>query len=392
MLNLTAERAVTDLAEGVLSVRQLAGLLASPIPVDSSGDAVRPVLDRVTARLDGPAFDPGSAARSPDRCPFAQVVSERLDLERLAPTLSRVLADDFGEVDRLVDAAAAADFDSVCRRAVVPGTDGASIRAYSAGSPAAPPLVISSACGMPARLAEPWIRYFSADHFVITWESRGLFDDPDEFVGRTDLGAQVDDLFAVMDHFDATAAHIAGFCGGAVVALAAAARQPDRVTSLSLWHGDFDLGPDTPKTDHQRNLQGLMAMATRTRVSASGVHAVLCQSMVDSVPPDLAHLVLYPYATPEVLLRYCQLNGALMGADVRPHLAEATQPVLVVTSEDDETAHPDGSRLVAAGLSDARLHVYPHGDHISLFRGAPELLATAADFVAEHDPPRSRSG
>jgi pimeloyl-ACP methyl ester carboxylesterase len=125
-----------------------------------------------------------------------------------------------------------------------------------------------------------------------------------------------------------------------------------------------------------------MAMATQARVSATGIHAVLCQSMLDSVPPDLAHLVLYPYATPELLFRYCQLNGAIMATDARKLLTGIVTPTLVVTSTDDATAHPDGSRAVAAAIPDADLLVTEHGDHISLFRGPAELLEAARSFIS----------
>jgi 3-oxoadipate enol-lactonase len=223
---------------------------------------------------------------------------------------------------------------------------------------------------------------------VLTWESRGLFADTADFDGATDVDAQTRDLFAVMDRFAVGSAHVVGLCGGAVVAVCAAAAEPDRISSLSLWHGDFDLGPDTPKTDHQRNLQALMGMATRTRVSASAIHATLCHSMSQNVPPDLAHLVLYPYATPELLFRYCQLNGAIMEEDISGKLARIGQPTLVVTSTDDSTAHPDSSREVAARLPNATLLVREHGDHISLFRGSARLLDAAVDFISRHAPQR----
>jgi len=239
---------------------------------------------------------------------------------------------------------------------------------------------------MPVRLAEAWIRRLAVDHRVLIWETRGLFCGCEDFAGATDVAAQGEDLVAVMDAFGVARAHVAGLCGGAVIALTAAAAAPERISSLSLWHGDFELGDAAGKTDHQRNLQALMALATRAKVSAAGVHAVLGRSIAGQSPPELAHLVLYPYANPDLLYRYCLLNGAIMDADVRPVLPAVGQPTLVVTSLDDSTAHPDGSRFVAAALPAARLHVEPHGDHISLFSGAPELIDTLVRFIAEQPP------
>lgn len=137
------------------------------------------------------------------------------------------------------------------------------VQAYAAGGPSAPVVVIVSACGMPVRPAEAWIRRLAAGHRVLTWESRGLLGDvPADFDGASGVAAQAGDPLAVMDHVTVSSAHVAGLCGGAVISLVAAAARPDRIASMSPWHGDFELGDDALKTDHQRNLQGLTSLAT----------------------------------------------------------------------------------------------------------------------------------
>jgi len=391
VLSTQTRTAVAGLASAVLSLRPLIDRLEQPVAVAPASPGAQRVLDRVAGRLGAPRFAPlealaGAAPAALDT--FGAAVSRRLDLAAREHLLDELPDDRLAAVDLVVDETAADDFAAFCTRATVRGADGAAVRAYAAGDPQAPAVVIASACGMPVRLAETWIRRLAADHYVLTWESRGLFGDledldPENAGAATGVAAQCGDLFAVMDHFGVAAAHVAGLCGGAVLALAAAAERPARISSLSLWHGDFEVGDETLKTDHQRNLQALMNLAVTAHMGAAGVHAVLCRSMASATPLDLAHLVLYPYATPELLRRYCLLNGAIMGADARPWLAAVKQPTLVVTSADDSTAHPGGSRFVAAALPDARLHVLPHGDHISLFRGDPQLLDTAAGFIAD---------
>ncbi|MFE0417513.1 alpha/beta fold hydrolase [Streptomyces tendae] len=389
MLSLETRRAVAELAKAVQDVGPLAHALVPPLhvaPADRRG--LQQVLDRVTKRLRVPSM---RLTNRKNLTPFDRVVSARLALERLAgPLTASAVDEDTDAFDATVDSALALDFDSFCERATVHAADGTVLPGYAAGDPGARGVVLASACGMPARLAEVWMRRLAVHHRVVTWESRGLFADTDMDTGAgygaTDVTTQVGDLFSVMDHFGLREAHVIGLCGGAVLAVRAAGAQPERVTSLSLWHGDFELGEHAPKTSHQRNLQAFMAMAAENRVSASSVHAVLRQSMLGAVPPDLAHLVLYPYATPELLFRYCQLNGALMGADVASQLPRVTQPALVVTSEDDDTAHPDGSRYVAAALPDARLVVADSGDHLALFRSGNSMLDLAARFITQGEP------
>jgi pimeloyl-ACP methyl ester carboxylesterase len=68
---------------------------------------------------------------------------------------------------------------------------------------------------------------------------------------------------------------------------------------------------------------------------------------------------------------------------VEQYLTRVKQPTLVVTSEDDETAHPQGSRQVAGGLRNGRLWVEPHGDHSSLFQAGNPLMQVAVDFIGQ---------
>lgn len=380
VLSLETRRAAAELTRGIQEIRPLAGAMEVPprvAPADRNG--LQRVLDRVTSHLTAPPLE---LAPRKTLGTFDRVVSARLGLDRLAgPLVLGGALDRPDEVAEVVDATLAGDFDTYCEHATVCADDGAPVPAYAAGDPDTPGVVLVSACGMPARLVEQWMRRLAVRNRVVTWESRALFGEVERFHGATDVDAQVRDLFAVMDHFGLPDAHVAGLCGGAVIALAAARSRAERVCSLSLWHGDFELAHHAPKTDHQRDLQTLMAMAAENRVSAGGVHAVLRQSMTATVPSDLAHLVLYPYATPELFFRYCQLNGSIMRADVAAGLSAIRQPTLVVTSEDDRTAHPDGSRYVAAALPDARLVVSGHGDHLALFRTESPLLTLAVRFI-----------
>jgi 3-oxoadipate enol-lactonase len=267
----------------------------------------------------------------------------------------------------------------------VPAADGARLRSYAAGPPGGPAIVIASACGMPVQLCEHWLQFLSADYRVLTWETRGLFGDPAsaadfDRIGH-DLASQAADLVAVMDAHGVPAAHLMGLCGGAAIAAHAAADQPGRVSSLSLWHGDFSGSPG-PATSHQDNLKALMAMATASREDAAAINSALAQAATATVPPELLELVSYPYGSDELFYRYCVLTGQTMNTDISGKLARIRQPCLVVTSEDDHTAHPAGSHRVAAALPDAVLQVEPHGDHLSAFGAGDRLRRLLTDFLA----------
>jgi 3-oxoadipate enol-lactonase len=269
---------------------------------------------------------------------------------------------------------------------VMPAYDRIPLRCWTAGPQDRPAVVIASACGMPIGLAARWMTALSSSYRVVTWESRGLFAagagqglGP---LGGHSLDVQGKDLLAVLDGFGIRQAHAMGICGGAPIALAAAAH-PDRITSMSLWHGDYELGSDAPKTIHQQDVASLLAMVSRGRAQAEAMYKLMRRpATLERLRRDIAHYLIHPYASPETLYRYGLLNGAIMSTDCRP-LLTASQPALIVTSAKDTTVHPAGSQLVAAHLIRAQLRGVPDGDHLTAFDAEAGLVELALSFLQD---------
>ena len=399
---LAAGTAVADLAAAVLSVRPLLESLAGPVRISAcQGRDAAPCPADGRARTDpGGAADLaaviGAIARGvgvgnllafPER-PGVQLTGvERLVSDRLAVWEYRMALAGLGqgalaEIATIASQVADAGFDRYRSSSAVIAADGVPLLVYAAGARADRAVVISSACAMPVQLCERWLEALGPEHLVLTWQSRGLDATNDDFDAmKLDALTQAADLIAVLDRYGVRAAHVMGICTGSVIALAAAAAYQERVRSLSLWHGAYEFGPDELKTSHHVHMQALMAMAAQDRRTAAAAHAVLWQATARSTPPDLAHLVLCPFATPELLYRYCKVNGTITQTAVAGFLHQVAQPTLVVTSEDDDTAHPDASRAVAAGLADATLAIEPHGNHLSLFKAGPRLERLATGFI-----------
>lgn len=385
-----ARSAVARLAAAVCAVRPLVEGLGGTVRVTAGTAAGWPDgrwrdLDRVLGRVARAAGVDGLTLTrdAGDLQVFERVVSDRLALADVAGAVTPTADGLLDDAGRITAEAVAGSFDGFFGRQTTRSHDGLPLTVYSAGPPGET-VVVVPACGMPAALAESWMRYLARDRRVLAWESRGLFGaaghDGDYAV---DTGAQAADLFTVMDHYGVTGAHVVGLCGGAVIALAAAATRPDRIRSLSLWHGAYAFAGGSPRTRFQNDLIELMTIAAHSRAAARSVQAAFWQVALTSTPADLAHLVLYPYTSAELFYRYCRLNGTLARTDVEQYLGRVHQPTLVVTSEDDQTAHPQGSRQLAEGLPNARLRVEPHGDHASLFHaGGTPLMRAAADFIA----------
>lgn len=402
MLEPRARQAIARLVTAVLAVKPVIDGVSTPIRVVPVGrtpadpraswpgqrwDELDRLLARVTRRAGVAGLALSRTAALGDLQVFERVISERLALADLPGTVPPRPEEWLAEVDRVTAETMLDSFDVFFHKEEIVSGDRLPLNVYAAGS-GREAVVLVPACGLPAALAESWMRFLAQDRRLLAWESRGLFGaagvDGDYAV---DTAAQVADLFAVMGHYGVDRAHLIGLCGGAVIALAAAASQPDRICSLSLWHGAYEFGRGSPRTRFQNDLIELMGLAAHSRATARSVQATFGQVALTNMPGEVAHLVLYPYTSPELFYRYCRLNGALARTDVEPYLPRVWQPTLVVTSQDDETAHPQGSRQVAAALPNARLRVEPHGDHASLFRPDCPLIQVAVDFITEQRLP-----
>ncbi|MFC6083627.1 alpha/beta fold hydrolase [Sphaerisporangium aureirubrum] len=398
MLEPRANEAITRLVTSVLSVKPLMEGLAVPVRVvpvardtaDPPGtwsarrwSGLERLLDRVAgqAGVTGLSLSRGMAVD--DLQVFERVISDHLALADVANTVGALPEELPAQAGRVIAASVANGFDVFFRKDTVVARDGVPLNVYGAG-PGDETVVLVPACGMPAALTETWMRFLARDRRVLAWESRGLFGPAGQSGDHAvDVTAQAADLFAVMDHYAVSSAHVVGLCGGAVIALAAAAGRPARISSLSLWHGAYEFGSGSPRTRFQDDLIELMAIAAHSRAAARSVQTAFCQVALRTTPAETAHFVLYPYTNPELFYRYCRLNGSIATTDVEPYLTMVEQPTLVVTSEDDETAHPQGSRQVAEGLPNGLLRVEPHGDHSSLFHADTTLMQVAVDFIAE---------
>jgi 3-oxoadipate enol-lactonase len=373
-----------ELARALSSLQALLSAVGSPRcatggtvdPEPATVRSLQEVIDRVARGLGLPRL---LLAATPEGLSAAELaISNHLALGRLLDSADRLSALSYHAVDEAVASARA----GAPQCSVLLSHDGAPLHCYSAGRPSPSAVVLVSACGMPVGLVEGWMRQLSEGFRVVTWESRGLFGADPGFDARDhSLAAQAADVVTVLDGFGIVRAHLMGLCGGAPIALAAAGIA--RVSSLSLWHGDYELGGEAPKTQHQQAVEVMLTMSGRSRADARSMHAIFQRrETLAKLRADIAHHLLYPYANGELLYRYARLNGAIMTTDCRPLLA-ATQPTLVVTSLEDATAHPQGSLFVASRLPQGRLEVMPGGDHLAAFDASPNRVELARAFIAE---------
>jgi 3-oxoadipate enol-lactonase len=392
---LTRPSAMTEarriaLADLVDAVRQLEGLTGQVGPFalpSGTCDRAPELITAVCRALNVPlTFGAPSGERDRD---FA-VVALGTEIQRAqrSPELAGLSSEDAAAAARCLYEQENAGY----RVRAVYRPDGTLITAVEAGPHEAPCVLLSPPCGLSYRLSLPWLRALRSSYRCVIMQTRGTCEqiqDREDFDRRGyDVGHQVGDLLAVTEELVTGPVHLMGICGGAAVAIAAAAQRPDQVSSLSLWHADLELGPEAPKTDHQINLRALLDLGGESRDTAAWLRHRLASGPMTGVPRGIGPLVVRPYATAELFYRYAKLNGATMHWDSRPAAAGVIQPCLVVTSRDDRTAHPAGSRRLSEIVPGARLAVTEHGTHLDAFRATTEQVSRLTSLLASAAPAR----
>ncbi len=374
------------LAALVDAVRQLEGLTDQVGPFALPADTCDRAAEVVTAVCQAMAvpltFDAPAAAHEQDFAVAALAAGIRRS--QRDPRLAALTADEVAQL--AVEARRSRDEeDRTYRRRAVRRPDGTTVTVVDTGPDAAACIVFSPACAMSYRLSLPWLGRLGASYRCLVPQTRGTsgrINDPEVFDRRGyGVPEQAADLIAVVDTLTTGPVHLMGLCGGAVPALVAAAERPDRVDSVSLWHADLELGPESAKTDHQANLRALLDLAGESRDTAAWLRDKLTSGPLNGVPAGIGPLVVRPYATAELFYRYAKLTGATMHWDSRPAGRRASQRCLIVTSRDDHTAHPAGSLRLGQIMPNARLAVTGHGTHLDAFKATPDQVSCLTSFL-----------
>jgi pimeloyl-ACP methyl ester carboxylesterase/DNA-binding CsgD family transcriptional regulator len=211
----------------------------------------------------------------------------------------------------------------------------------------------------------PWWTELGAHHRLVRFDQRGCgLSDRD--VDRFDLDAWVADLEAVVEFLGLDRFPLLGMSQGGPVAIAYAARHPERVSHLIL-HGSYVRGTGLrPGFDPVR----VEAMRTLVETGWGQETAAFRRVFATMMVPDASTEQLAWFdelqrnsAEPETAAR---LIGAFDDLDVREEASSLDVPTLVMHSTGDARVPFEEGRLAAATIPSARLVPLDSRNHILL--------------------------
>jgi class 3 adenylate cyclase len=206
---------------------------------------------------------------------------------------------------------------------------------------------------------------------LIRYDGRG-FGLSDRDVADFSVGAMVRDLEAIANHLGLESFDLLAFGFEGSSGIAYAARNPERVAHLLLWHVPA-VGSDVPEQYHD-----LVALATRDweMVTESWIRATL--AWTEGELPQVGVELMRASADPAHLQAYME---QLRDRDIRDLLPNVAVPTLVMYRREYRLPPLDAARRVAAAIPDAQLLVL---NGASYYFG-PDGLAASMAFFRDDD-------
>jgi pimeloyl-ACP methyl ester carboxylesterase len=182
-----------------------------------------------------------------------------------------------------------------------------------------------------------------------------------------------------MDVLALERADVLGYSFGGALAQELARRAPDRVGRLVLCATSPGLGGIPPKP------MAALMLATPARYYHPRLLALsiphLAGGRTARDPSVLAEHAGARLARPPDVLGYAYQLYAAAGWTSLPWLHRVRQPTLIVAGDDDPAVPLLNSRLLAARLPDARVHVVKGGGHLFLLDEPHSAVAEIGAFL-----------
>jgi pimeloyl-ACP methyl ester carboxylesterase len=277
---------------------------------------------------------------------------------------------------------------------LVESFDGTRIAARRMGAEPGTPLLIAPAIG--ATLS-PWRRTLqglSRDRPIITWDLRGLHGSAPAASDRFDVSAHAEDAIAVLEEDDVASFDLAAWSTGCPIAIELAAREPERVRSLTLVSGGY--GHTLRRLFRHLELTSAFPVVAGVAKHFSGALQGFVQRV--AARPELPGLVRQSgFVAPSVdlpafveMLRGVAENDLkvllriyeeVVGSSVYSSVVAVHAPTLLIVGARDQFVPLRMVEQMQRSMPNATLEIYEDATHFLPFEQPKRLADDLADFL-----------
>ncbi|HKN12500.1 MAG TPA: alpha/beta fold hydrolase [Candidatus Binatus sp.] len=226
-----------------------------------------------------------------------------------------------------------------------------------------------------------------ARHTVVQYDGRG-FGMSDRGLKDYSVEARLRDLEAVVNTLKLNRFALYGISAGCQVAIAYAAKHPERVTRMILYAGDVDNGRDPSLSPDQRQMRD----AGTTLVANGWGNAPIRELFASFVMPSASEVekrffseVTGESVTPE---DFAAFFASQKSVDVKTFAAQVRVPTLIIQVRDDQMNPLASGKKVADLIPGARFVVIDGTDHIPMpgTRESEQIAQIVVPFLDEDLP------
>jgi len=246
-----------------------------------------------------------------------------------------------------------------------------------------PPLLLINGWSQSSETWDPkLIKNLSKSYKIITFDNRGTGQSskPDIPYSTTMMA---EDAKKVLDAANIKKAHVLGHSMGGQIAQELALNYRDFVKSLILC-GTLCGGPSTKVTQEVGSLMGALASEGPIEMSVQELmQEFLRLSFTPSyIQENMAELMNLFGAPPPMSVLRRQMQAVAMH-NTSEQLHEIDVPTLVLTGDNDIAILPENSKVLADGISDAKLHTFKDTGHMFLWEKIDQVVPVLQDFLSK---------
>lgn len=222
----------------------------------------------------------------------------------------------------------------------------------------APAVVFVHSLGSSHEMWQPFLDDLESNYRVIRYDTRGHGGSVTEGAGWT-VDDLADDLVDLLQHLGIRKAHLVGISLGGATAMHLAAREPERVDTLTLMCTGAKIGSQEMWTER--------AELVRSSGTGSIVEAAMGRWFSEDFHASHGDIVTQFAMTLATTDRsgYAGCCDALVEFDVKAELPLIKAPTLVIYGSDDEVTPKSDAEYLAARIPKTDLHELTGGKHMA---------------------------
>jgi pimeloyl-ACP methyl ester carboxylesterase/DNA-binding CsgD family transcriptional regulator len=206
-----------------------------------------------------------------------------------------------------------------------------------------------------------WIAALSAGHTVIRYDLRGT-GLSDRAVDAQSLDVWLQDLAAVLDAAGVDQCALLGVCQAGPIAVAFAARHPERVRALVLYGTYARCGPLGTRQDAE--IPMIDAMVRPERDLPRALREVFARLLLPDAASDVVAAFVKLQRASAAPADMAKINAAHSAVDVTAEAATVIAPTLVLHLDEDVFVPFEQGRILAGLIPGSRFVPLPGRNHI----------------------------